>query len=366
MDNINISNDSKIKKCLKSYLTGKKMFDTDKTKAFEFFKQSLKYLSLIEDKEKYDDILKETETECNKFIVLTVEQSIERTQPYNQDINLFDIIEKGELNKLKVIKANHLDFSIYDADGNTPLHKAVKYGDTSFLKACFKLGAPIDIVNKNGHSILEYACLEKDPNMITFLLNNGSNMKKHLFFRDGEKRYHNKQSYMDIAIILKLIFTYPEADNINDLSFLLNYFNKDAEIGLDSYTFDTLFKHLQSFINKFSDETKECYLNIIRDEIVFPLKSSLNCPNNKLELLLLYLVPFIEFPFDISMDWYLNLELKYFYIKLLKEHQHINLPEKTIIMEYIWNNYIKTKLLPDEYLGNLISQWISIIAKQEK
>ena len=51
MDNkINISNDDNIKKCLKSYLTGKKCFDIDKNKAFEYFKQSLKYLSVIKNK----------------------------------------------------------------------------------------------------------------------------------------------------------------------------------------------------------------------------------------------------------------------------------------------------------------------------
>ena len=33
-----------IKKCLKSYLTGKKYFDTDKNKAFEYFKQCIKIL----------------------------------------------------------------------------------------------------------------------------------------------------------------------------------------------------------------------------------------------------------------------------------------------------------------------------------
>ena len=72
MDNkINISNDDNIKKCLKSYLTGKKCFDIDKNKAFEYFKQCLKYLSNIKNKDvQYKDILLETESECNKYIAL--------------------------------------------------------------------------------------------------------------------------------------------------------------------------------------------------------------------------------------------------------------------------------------------------------
>jgi hypothetical protein len=36
-----------------------------------------------------------------------------------------------------------------------------------------------------------------------FLINNGANMKKHLFFRDGEKKSLSKQHYIDISIILK-------------------------------------------------------------------------------------------------------------------------------------------------------------------
>ena len=179
-----------IKKCLKSYLTGKKYFDTDKNKAFEYFKQSLKYLSIIENKEKYKDILKDTETECNKMITLTVEQSIEKSVPHASQLNLFNLIEIGNVDELKKIKSHHLNFHIYDEMGNTPLHKAVKFGDTTFIKCCLKLGCPVDIVNKEGFSLLEYACLERDPNMINFLLKNGADMKKHLFFRDGEKKIY--------------------------------------------------------------------------------------------------------------------------------------------------------------------------------
>ena len=66
---INLSKDQLIiKKCLKSYLTGKKYFDSDKNKAFEYFKQSLKYLNMIEDKNKYDDLLnKEKLSTCTNL-----------------------------------------------------------------------------------------------------------------------------------------------------------------------------------------------------------------------------------------------------------------------------------------------------------
>jgi hypothetical protein len=364
MNNINIlkentSNDEKIKKCLKSYLTGKKYFETDKNKAFDYFKQTLKYLKLIENPEKYKDLLNDTESECNKYITLSVEHSIENIPKQVTNINLFEIIEKGDIDKLKHLKLNSLNFEIHDEEGNTPLHKAVKYGDTTFLKACFKLGAPIDIVNNLGYTILEYACLEKDPNMINFLINNGANMKKHLFFRDGEKKNTTKQNYIDISIILKIIFNYPQASEL-DIDFLFNYFNEENNIGFDDYTNNDLIRSLQSLLNSLPEEYKENYIKIIREEIIFPLKTSLGCPKNKLELLLYNLVPFINLPFNLSIDWLLNLELKYFFIRIIKQNQQINLEEKKIIIDFIWDNYIKTNLLTEDYLGNLISQWILI------
>jgi len=180
--------DDQIKKCLKSYLMGKKYMDINKDKSFEYFKQSLKYLSILKDKDvPYKDLLLETETECNKYIALTVEQTIEKPRNIINNIDLFELIEKGNITKLKNIKPYEINFHQFDKDGNTPIHKAIKYGDTTFLKMAFKLGAPIDINNKLYFSALEYACLERDPNMISFLLKNGSDMKKHLYFRDGKK-----------------------------------------------------------------------------------------------------------------------------------------------------------------------------------
>ena len=350
-----------IKKCLKSYLTGKKYFDTDKNKAFEYFKQSLKYLSMIEDKEKYKEILKDTETECTKMITITVEQSIEKSVPQESQFNLFNLIEIGNVDELKKIKSHHLNFHIYDEIGNTPLHKAIKFGDTTFIKCCLKLGCPIDIINKGGFSLLEYACLEKDPNMINFLLKNGSDMNKHLFFRDGEKKNVQKQNYIDIAIIIKLILLHEPINDIKDIKFLFNYFNENDLIGFNEITYNEFLKYLQSLLNKLSLESKESYLSLIRDELVFPLKSSLECPNNKLELLLVYLVPFIDYNFNLSIDWCIHIELKYFFIRLLKESKKINEKEKNIVLTYVWDNYVKTNLIEDDYLGNLILQWVSKI-----
>jgi len=349
-----------LKKCFKSFLMAKKLIDSDKDKSFEYFKQSLKYINLakknVNDKD-ISDLLEETETECNKYINLTVEKTIEREDDKVIDLNLFDIIEKGELDLLKNIKSYHLNFNVYDEEGNTPIHKAIKYGDTTFIKMGLKLGAPIDIVNKAGNTALEYACLEKDPNMIEFLLKNGSDMKKHLLFREGNKKNKSNQNYIDCSIILKIIFSYPEAESYEELNFLLDVFKKDELIGFNEYTYLDLIKYLITLLNKINKDNKETYLLIIREELVYPLKASLGCPRNKLEILLTYLVPFIEYPFNVSEDWYINLELKYLIIKNLKQKDFF----KTNLLNFLWENYIKNNILQEEYLGNLISQWVSKI-----
>ena len=54
-------------------------------------------------------------------------------------------------------------------------------------------------------------------------------------------------------------------------------------------------------------------------------------------------------------------QLKYLIIKLLKEKSLNNVEIKTNLINYLWDNYIKKNILQEEYLGNLISQWISKI-----
>ena len=366
--------DLDIKKCLKSFLMGKKLMETDKNKSFEYFKQSLRYIKTIKkdnsnkDKDNSNkdkdifNILEETETECNKYINLTVEKTIER-EPNNiiEDIKLFEMIEKGDISLLKKIKSYNLNFNVYDEDGNTPIHKAIKYGDTTFLKTAFKLGASIDITNKIGNTALEYACLEKDPNIIQFLLKNGSDMKKHLLFRDGVKKNISHQNYIDCSIILKIIFSYIESDTYEELKFLDNIFKLDELIGFNNYTYLDLIKCLNTLLSKINEDYKNTYLVLLREELNYPLKKSLGCPCNKLEMLLIYLIPFIEYPFNISIDWCINLELKYLIVKMLKEKPIFNNEIKNDLLNFLWKNYIKNNILQDEYLGNLISQWVSKI-----
>ena len=114
MDNI------KIKKCLKSYLTAKKYYDSDIEKSYDYFKQCVKILNDLKDKnklnEEYQDIIEETESECNKYLVMAIEATLDKPSTKknkideSQDNALFEIIEPISSVTLYDL-ANTTDFS---------------------------------------------------------------------------------------------------------------------------------------------------------------------------------------------------------------------------------------------------------------
>ena len=181
-----------VKKCLKSYLVAKKYYNDDIDKSYQYFKQCKILLEQLKKNKKTidDNILEETEIECNKYISNVILNYIEKPI-ININTNcenniLFNMIEEGNIDYLKNLKYGDINFNIYNSQGLTPLHYATKYGDMTFIKYALKLGASIDQTNIYGNTLLEFACLEKDPNMINFLLEYGASMQKHLIFRESK------------------------------------------------------------------------------------------------------------------------------------------------------------------------------------
>ena len=181
-DDINVL----LKRTIKNLINGKKKYNQEnKKKALEYFKQSLDLLSEIKNNHdliKHKKILDETETECNKYLILTIESSI-----VNNDIKknsstiklLYNNLETGNITEIKKYKCGEINFTEL-INNQTILHWAIKFGDSHFLIEAFKLGARIDTTNSNGNTLFEFACLEQDPNMIEFLGLFGANMQKHL------------------------------------------------------------------------------------------------------------------------------------------------------------------------------------------
>jgi len=366
-----------LKKYYKTYLIGKNTFNTDKERACEYIKSSLILLDKIKkqppkDIEKYSNILNETENESCKLLNLYLEYNIETEIPNeskNVDyIKLFKSIEKGDLSEIKKYNINEINFKkLYK--NQTLLHHAIKFGDTQFLKCCLKLGARIDTPNGFGNSLLEYACLEHDQNIINFLISNGANMKKHLYFRDSPVKNCNLNDSIDISNICKIVIElrqpieYIEKKNINiKINEIKKYLDINELIGLNDLTIKELLNNIEYIMNKIDELSAETYLNIVEEEIKYELENKLGCPHNKLEIILINLIPFLSYPFNLEVDWILSLEIKYIIIKNLKNKKIIDINEiKKNIIDEIWEKYIKTEIIPEDYLGTIISQWMTKI-----
>uniref|UniRef100_A0A6C0DAH9 Uncharacterized protein n=1 Tax=viral metagenome TaxID=1070528 RepID=A0A6C0DAH9_9ZZZZ len=369
-------------KLLKKYFilhqNGKNSFVNDKEKSYDYFKDSLLVLDELKKNhfdniKKHRELLEESESDCYKYINLTIESSIEteynKTKVYD-NASLLKSIKCGSLDEIKSAKYGQIDFKECISN-QTILHHAIKHGDTTFLKYAFKLGARVDLTNSEGYTLLEYACLEEDPNMIEFLGNYGADMKKHLYFRDGTIKYKNKNDSIDISILLKIILSYSNSidDNYekmnnqiyNKIKLIKNSIDLNQKINLNDYTYNDMFNCLSLLLNRLPEESSMTYLNIITEELSFILNNKLGCPTNKLEIILVNLVPFIEYPFTISIDWIISLELKFLIIKLIKKNKINSLDIKKELINQLWDKYIKTNIIQEDYLGCLISQWISKI-----
>jgi ankyrin repeat protein len=381
MDNFLLEkNDKRVVKCLKSYLTAKKYYDSDIDKSMEYFKQCIKILNDIRDKniKIKDDIINlidETETECTKYLTKAIELTIEKPlkipnfKPDN-DNELFEIIEIGAIDKLKKYNYGELNYQIYNEQGLTPLHCAIKYGDTSFIKNSLKLGACIDQTNKFGHTLLEFACLEKDPNMINFLSSYGADMKKHLLFREG-KKYFNNGNQIDLMVLQKMIMEVGSPyDNLKYLEFIFEYLKPDEPIELEysdqknstisigKIKTKEFIKKLDNLLDTFNKEKRDTYLQIIKEELAYELPYKLGCPSNKLEILLYNLVPFIEYD-NLKINWIISLEVKYLILKILKNKVKINTPQlKKELTDLLYESYIKNQILPEGLIQTIVLQWL--------
>jgi len=392
-----MSDNKLITKCFKSYLAGKKYLNKDDTKSFEYLKQcSNIILDIKKNKvpENYSSLLEQTETECNKYLYQNIESSIEKTvndiKPEKKQINLFEIIENGTVKMLDKYKYNSLDFSIKNEDGLTPLHYAIKFGDTSFLKKAFTLGAFIDQTNSHNHTLFEFACLEKDPNMIDFLCSYGASMSKHLKFREC-KKYTNNGNSMDIALLeKKLLDTNLLTKELIEKpiqyfeEWILKYIDMDesADISISSNKIKLENKHIiagiNNFLNLLKPDIANNYINIVKNELSYELQFKLVCPNRPLHILFYYLYPFI-FDFtdiaiikndkiiesislnnNITLNWVISGEIKHKISRIIKSSNKTNIKNlKDKLLKILYDEYIQTQILPEGLIQVIVLQLLA-------
>lgn len=338
-----------LKKGIYLYIKGKKENSPD------ILKESLKYLDNIKKLKKfnkYDELLNLTESECSKYL---------KKSSNSKKVNIFKIICKGQVDFFNNYKIDELDFNIYNHENLTPLHYCVKMGDMKILKKILLLGGKINIFNKNGNTLLEYACIEKDPSSIQFIILHGANMKKHLYLRDGNK-YTIKNNDIDSAILTKKLIDIKTNDINEKFNFLYEYFNEDDHIGFEGYTFNDIIKGLTFIFKNKSDHYIDNYIQIIKEEINYDFKQTFCCPNKKLDILLFNLIPFINYPFNISSEHILLNEIK-FLIKLIFKNNidKINKKSSKKLINILWKKYINNKLFSQDYIGILTNQLLSKI-----
>ena len=138
--------EKRINKCLKSFLIAKKYYESDVEKSFDYFKQCIKILNEIKENNikidnKLSSIINETETECTKYLSNSIKKKIDNPiiKTDNNENELFKIIETGNIEQMKKYNYGDLKFNIYNDQGLTPLHYAIIFGDTSFIKYSLKL-----------------------------------------------------------------------------------------------------------------------------------------------------------------------------------------------------------------------------------
>ena len=230
--------------------------------------------------EDYEELILNTEKECNKIIIENIDF---KKNNINEEINkkIFKIISKGQIDRIRSVQ--NIDFNKFNNNGLSPLHYCIKMGDINMMKELLKKGGEIDLVNKNGNTLLEYACLQKDPNFIQEIINYGADMKKHLYFRQGDKKFLLKKNGIDLAIITKMIISNcKENTDTSELDFIFNYIKSDSKIGLNNYDLFFFINGLQNTLNKTNEQFKKTYIEIIKEELEFPLQSIMTCPKIKL------------------------------------------------------------------------------------
>ena len=331
-----------LENAIKLYQVGKDNYIKDEKLAKQCIILSLEKLNNLKESNKtnkFKNIIQTTEAECHKLLNSNKEQ-----------IDIFKLITTNNINSIKDIEL--INFREINSNGNTVLHHAIDIGDTGIIKELLKKGGCIDSVNGNGNTLLEYACLKGDTSIIHFLVMHGANMAKHLLFRKGNKRYYLNKPDIDMAILLKLIVT----NSFNHTCytkfiFLEKYFNLTELIGLEKFTIVDLLIGLDYMFTE--KESYNTYKLILIEELNnYDINKSINnCIYNKIDIVLSNIVPFINYPFNISSIFLIKNELKYCINNILKNNKD---NFKEILISKIFDIYINPKLFPEDYIGIII------------
>ena len=161
---------------------------------------------------------------------------------------------------------------------------------------------------------------------------------------------------------------------VDYLNWIYNYIDKTTKIDLEyanqnnitislkSILFEEFNNKINLLLNIIDSDSRETYIQIIKEELEYNLLYKLGCPNNKIELIIYYLIPFINYNNTFQLNWILSYEIKYILFKIIKNKKQINFKElKKKLLEILYDSYIKDNIVPEGLMQIIILQWISKI-----
>lgn len=361
-----------IKKTFKVYLKIKNYYEKK-----EYKKCETRILYLIDT---INQINKESEyylkynnelEEINKEMILLlkeinlnqIENSVIESDILETDHEIFNLIKKGSFKSLIEKLKNNPDINLefFNEDGLTPLHLCIKNGDMKCLIELLKYSGKINMLSENGLTLFEYACLQKDHNTINVLNNFGASMDKHLELRMNSIN-KIKTDELDELIILKKIF---ETTKRNKLKIIpdqyLNKIDFEKKCKYGNFDYRDLIYHLDKFLENLDSDQIISYLNIINEEIdEFNECQNKICPKSIISIITSNLAIFIDYPFNFSTPWILNLEISFILKNILKKETNKREIRKKLVNK-IYSDYIETNLYSPDFIGVIINNWIKKI-----
>ncbi|VVU94934.1 hypothetical protein CPAV1605_659 [seawater metagenome] len=338
---------------------------------------------------------------------------------YNDKVKLNDILTfafEGDILKIQEViqKYSKLDLNITNSVGETPLHIAVRNGDTRMTELLLKAGANINNVTIYGLTPIEISCVNKDFKMISLLQDYGCKLEKLITIRDNNNDPTTlKSNKINIIVSLKKLLqlisplTISKSDSffkikeyvvqaslaskkkVKILNIIDSIEKSESKIGWDDYLESDVFNLVWNaiFSNHFINSSKDI-IKILIEEIYYSSnqKNLLVCPSTKYERIIYCLAGFRPDIFEINMESVLNQELIMYSLNyrnqlLEKKDQKFSDTYKSSIhteeqIEQIdnFNEYFKKELmnkldliyvqpgiLKKKELSMILNKWINII-----
>ena len=112
-------------------------------------------------------------------------------------------------------------------------------------------------------------------------------------------------------------------------------------------------------IHNFSKDSKDTFVEILKEELAHQLSFKLGCPSKPLEIILYNLVPFMELTHNLKLNWLISLEVKFLILKILKNKIRINTKElKQELGELLYLSYIKPEIISEGLIQIIVLQWV--------